>query len=884
MAHTQIEMNFFTRTTLLIVLLTSSFLISKAQDYTVKGTVVDTAGLPLPGAVVRIKWGTDSLGISANNDGTFSLNKVTSRQFTLSAAFIGFQTFIKQYFFDSGSVFDVSAIKLKVESNTLDAVVISGMPPVKVTEDTVSFNASSFPVREDDAVDEILKKLPGIKVDKDGNVTSQGTPVSKIRVNGKDFFGTDVATAIKNLPADIIKNLQFIDDYGDQAKLTGLKTGEPQKVLNLTIQEDKKKGYFARASGGLGNSDRYNTSLRANSMKGERQISFDGTVNNANNRGGGGDGLTTRNAAGLNYRNEWNEKLSVDGWYNFEDVTNNTVSTALTQNFLQSADGQFTRLENSSNDNTNKRDNHGFGGNLEYKPDTLNFLKISPEFSYNANNGQYGGLSTISQLNLLTNRTSRTTSNNKSLNLKTNLFYNHKFSRRGRNLSAWANINYNDGSNNNDVFNDYRITDNGLDSTRTQNQLNDQINQSFGTYAGMSYMEPLWKKTFIEFNYNFGRNATTNNRNVYDVAGSLEQFNTDLSNNYDYQFITNKLGMNYRYISDKFNYTLGVNAQPTLLRGQNLTRDIKTMQRTFNIIPSARLAYKFTNQKSFDVNYWGRNNQPGFYQLQPITDNSNLQNTITGNPNLKPEFVHSVNAHYKQSDWNLGHVFFANASYNQTQNKIVTTKLLIPGTLNQTTSYTNTDGFYNLHGDYYMGKPFMNRKFTIGYSGSGDLNNNVAFIDNNKNFGKNTVWRQELEFKVDLENIVNMEIETAYSQNKTEYSQEGFDDRLTRRYEYGIEGRNYFFKDLTLGYDLSKQINTGFNNSQVRNPTILRLFMEYKMMKKDRGTLRLDGFDLFDENSGISRDVFDNVIVDRQVNRLGRYFMLSFIFKVNKFG
>jgi hypothetical protein len=884
MAHTQIEMKFFTRTTLLIVLLTSSFLVSKAQDYTVKGTVVDTAGLPLPGAVVRIKWGTDSLGVSANNDGTFSLNKIRSRQFTLSAAFIGFQTFIKQYSFDSGSVFDVSAIKLKVESNTLDAVMISGMPPVKVTEDTVSFNASSFPVREDDAVDEILKKLPGIKVDKDGNVTSQGTPVSKIRVNGKDFFGTDVATAIKNLPADIIKNLQFIDDYGDQAKLTGLKTGEPQKVLNLTIQEDKKKGYFARASGGLGNSDRYNTSLRANSMKGERQISFDGTVNNANNRGGRGDGLTARNAAGLNYRNEWNEKLSADGWYNFEDVTNNTISTALTQNFLQSSEGQYTRFENSSNDNTNKRNNHGFGGNLEYKPDTLNFLKISPEFSYNANNGQYGGLSNISQLNLLTNRTSRTTSNNKSLNLKTNLFYNHKFSRRGRNLSAWANINYNDGSNNNDVFNDYRITDNGLDSTRTQNQLNDQINQSFGTYAGMSYMEPLGKKTFIEFNYNFGRNATTNNRNVYDVAGSLEQFNTDLSNDYDYQFITNKLGMNYRYISDKFNYTLGVNAQPTLLRGQNLTRDIKTMQRTFNIIPSARLAYKFTNQKSFDVNYWGRNNQPGFYQLQPITDNSNLQNTITGNPNLKPEFVHSVNAHYKQSDWNLGHVFFANASYYQTQNKIVTTKLLIPGTLNQTTSYTNTDGFYNLHGDYYMGKPFMNRKFTIGYSGSGDLNNNVAFIDNNKNFGKNTVWRQELEFKVDLENIVNLEIETAYSQNKTEYSQEGFDDRLTRRYEYGIEGRNYFFKDLTLGYDLSKQINTGFNNSQVRNPTILRLFMEYKMMKKDRGTLRLDGFDLFDENSGISRDVFDNVIVDRQVNRLGRYFMLSFIFKVNKFG
>jgi hypothetical protein len=222
--------------------------------------------------------------------------------------------------------------------------------------------------------------------------------------------------------------------------------------------------------------------------------------------------------------------------------------------------------------------------------------------------------------------------------------------------------------------------------------------------------------------------------------------------------------------------------------------------------------------------------------------------------------------------------------FNQTQNKIVNTKILIPGTLNQSTSYTNTDGFYSLQGDYYVGKPFMERKFSIGYSGFGQLNNNVTFIDNNKNFGKNTVWRQELEFKVDLENIVNLEIETAYSQNKTEFSQEGSEDRLTKRYEYGIEGRNYFFKDLTIGYDLTKQINTGFNNAQVRNPTILRLFVEYKLMKKDRGTLRIDGFDLFDENSGISRDVFDNVIVDRQVNRLGRYFMLSFIFKVNKFG
>ena len=869
---------------LLLLLVNGSFLTSKAQNFTVKGTVVDNEGLPLPSAVLRINWGSDSLSTSTNKDGTFIFGKVKSRHFTLSAAFIGFKTNSQQFSFEKGNTFDVSVLKLIAESNTLAGVTISGVPPVRVKEDTVSFNAASFPVREGDAVDEILKKLPGIMVDKDGNVTSQGTPINKIKVNGKDFFGTDVATAIKNLPADIIKNLQFIDDYGDQAKLTGLKTGEPTKVLNLTIQEDKKKGYFARASAGLGNLDRYNTSLRANLMKGERQISFDGTLNNANNRGGGGDGLTTRNAAGLNYRNEWGKKLSADGYYSFENVQNNTTSTSLTQNFLQNTGISFIRLENSTNDNSNHRNNHSFGGNLEYKADTMNYLKISPELNYNYNNGRYSGVSNISQQSLLTNRTSNNSSVNNSLNFKNNFFYNHRFYKKGRNFSAWGNINFNSGDNSNVVFNNYRAIDNGIDSTRIQNQNNDQATRSFGTYAGLSYMEPIWKKTFIEFNYSYGRTSNTNNKNVYDVSGGLGQFNSDLSNNYDYQFTTNKLGANYRYINDKFNYTIGINAQPALLAGHNLTKDIQTLQKTFNIIPSARFSYKFSNQKSFDINYWGRNNQPSFYQLQPITDNSNLQNTITGNPNLKPEFVHSLNAHFRQSDWNLGHVLFANLSYSQVQNKIVTTKILVPGTLNQTTSYTNTNGFYNLKGDYYFSKPFVERKFSIGYSGYGELNNNVAFIDNNKNFGKNTVWRQALEFKVDLPDIVNLKIETSYSQNKTKYSQEGFSDRLTKRYEYGIEGRNYFFKDLTLGYDLNKQINSGFNNSQVRNPTILRMFMEYKLMKKDRGTLRMDGFDLFDENSGISRDVFDNVIVDRQVNRLGRYFMLSFIYKINKFG
>ncbi|KQM76909.1 hypothetical protein ASE74_16675 [Pedobacter sp. Leaf216] len=879
-------MRVFTKSIFLFLLLAGLYKSSNAQSYTVKGTVLDTAGLPLPGAVVRIKSITDSIGTSANPDGTFTIGKIKSKQFTLSAAFIGFDTFIKKYLIEKGNSINITDIKLKPSSNTLDAVVISGVPPVKVTEDTVSFNAKAFPVRDGDAVDEVLKRLPGIKVDKDGNVTSQGAPVTKIRVNGKDFFGTDVATAIKNLPADIIKNLQFIDDYGDQAKLTGIKTGEPEKILNLTIQEDKKKGYFARASAGVGNSDRYNTNIRGNSMKGEQQISFDGTSANANMRGGGGDGVTTRNAIGLNYKNEFGTKLSADAAYNFNNDKNNTISTTYTQNFLQdAAQNPISRLENANNNSISNNRNHWFGGNLEYKIDTMNYLKISPNLSYSINNGNNTGGSIITEDTLSTRKESSGFSNSNNVNARTNLFFNHKFAKKGRNLTVWSSINYTNGENYRDSYNSYINTHSNVADSVIQNQLNNQDNRNFGLNAGASYMEPLWKKTFFEVNYNWNRSATNNAKDTYDVVDGKQVFNQNLSNIYDYQFITNKVGLNYRYIGEKLNYTLGLNAQPALLRGQNLNNDIQTVNRTFNLIPSGRFSYKFSNQESFDINYWGRNNQPGFLQLQPITDNSNLQNTITGNPNLKPEFIHSINAHYKQADWNAGKVIQANLKFEQTNDRIVTTKERVPNTVNQRTSYINADGYYTLQGDYNISKPLSaERKFTIGYSGSGQVNNNITFTDNSKIEARNIAWRQELEFRVDLKDITNFEIETSYSQNLTNYSSDTFADRQSNRFEYGIEGRNYFFKSLTLGYDFSKQINSGFDNGAVRNPTLLRLSMEYKFMKNDMAALRVEGFDLFDQNSGISRDVFDNVIVDRQVNRLGRYFMLSLIYRVRKFG
>ncbi|MES2873944.1 MAG: outer membrane beta-barrel protein [Bacteroidota bacterium] len=856
-----------------------TYLVSYAQNYSVKGSVQDTAGVPLTGTVVKLKWGTDSVATSVNIDGVFNLPNVKTNDFTLSAAFIGFQTFTKQYKIENGTSLTIPPITLREGVNSLNEVVITAVTAMKVGEDTVTFNASSFPVRDGDAVDEVLRKLPGVKVDADGNVTNQGQVITKIRVNGKDFFGGDVATAIKNLPADIIKNLQFIDDYGDQANLTGIKTGEPEKILNITIKEDKNKGYFVRGNAGLGNEDRYNTGIRGNVFRGEERISFDGTVTNANSRGGG-NGITSTNAGSLSYQNEWNKKLSADAGYNFNNRRNITIGKAYTQNFLES----FTRLEDEATNNESDNYSHNLTGNLEFRPDTSNFLRISPRISRNSGESDNLGFYTITQENLLTVRDNQNSNDNLSANISTNAFFNHRFPKRGRNISLRGNFNFSNGDDFRGVLNNYVITKPGLDSTRIQNQLIDNTNRNFQTSANISYMEPIGKRNFIEFGYSWNRSTTSTNRNTNDVLNGTQVFNPDLSNRYEYQFTTNRIGVNYRFVEKKYNYTVGLNAQPALLTGQNLSRGINTSNRTFNFIPSARFVYNFTKQQSLQVNYWGRNNQPGFLQLQPITDNSNLQNTVTGNPNLNPEFIHMINARYNQTDWNMGHFLTANFSYNRTDDKIVTTKVLVPGTVNQVTSYTNTDGFYTLRGGYSYGKPFADRKFTLTYSGDASLNNNVAFIDNSKNIAKNFNIRQELEFEIDIDDVVDVEFETSYGINTTQYSQANFDDRRTNSMRYSVRGRNYFFKDLTIGYNLSKTVNTGFDNSIVKNPTILGAHAEYQFLKGNNARIRFEAFDLLNQNTGISRDVFDNIIVDRQINRLGQYFMLSLNMTLRKFG
>ncbi|MBV8390306.1 MAG: carboxypeptidase-like regulatory domain-containing protein, partial [Mucilaginibacter sp.] len=379
----------------------------------VDGIVIDSTKLGIPGANVKLisNKGDSTITITDPN-GKFVFPSVNGNKFTLTISSIGYQGLKKHYSLDNDTKPAVlTPIILKSEINTLQGVTIVGVNPVALKEDTVEYKASAYKVRENAPVEDLIKKLPGVDVDVNGNITTQGKQVTKVRINGKDFMGGDVQSATKNLPADVVENIQMIDDYGDQANLTGVKTGEPDKIMNITIRKDKNYGYFGQATAGDGedalpksqgqpDANRYLFTLNSFRFNGDQQMALLGSVNNTNvntfsfnpnpSGGGGGgfggggggrgnaargaqnsgslittqNGITNAHSIGANFRDQWGKALSVYGSYSLADNTVSTNSTNFQQNFNPKNPSANNQLSNELDKNFNER----FTWNMEYKP------------------------------------------------------------------------------------------------------------------------------------------------------------------------------------------------------------------------------------------------------------------------------------------------------------------------------------------------------------------------------------------------------------------------------------------------------------------------------------------------------------------------------------
>ncbi len=927
----------------------------------VKGIVQDTTGTSLPGTSVRLVSGTDTLATAAGLDGSFVFPRVKSAEFSLTINLIGFTPFSRHFIHDQNvASINIGVIKLKVTVNQLKGVTIVGTNPVRIKEDTVEFNAGSYKVRENAPTEDMIRKLPGVDVDKDGNITDRGKSVTKIRINGKDFMGGDVKSVTKNLPADVIESIQMIDDYGDQANLTGVKTGEPDRIININIRKDRNVGYSLQATAGGGrdalpttsstnvdptnpsainsneNNNRYLGTVNLFTFKGDRQISVLGNINNTNintftyggggvARGGGGgfggggggrgnalrgasattnqNGITDAHAIGLNFRDQWGKKLSVYGSYSFSDNLVSTISNSY-QTGINA--GQTNSVLQSSTQN-NRNINHRLTWNMEYRPDTVNYFKFTPTYSYGSVNTNADG--TFSSFREdIANVAYRqfSTDISKSPSFGANLLYNHKFPGR-RNLS----INLTANSAKTDEFdNPTTLYSPNSPTAAPRYQLintNSRTN-SFGT--NVSFLQPIGKVSYLELNYNLNHSYTTSDKQTDTLtATNQEVFYQRFSNNYNYTFTTNKIGLSYRVIESKYNFTLGLGLQPAVLDGYSPTTSQSTHVSTLNFAPVAHFNYNFSRTQAINLNYNGSSSQPNFNYLQPVIDFSNALYPVQGNPNLIPEFNNNLNLRYNRFSFATGDILFTNLSFNQTNNKIVANSIQYPTVdpLNPTlagtylTRYQNADGYYSssLFGAY--SKPWASRRYTLTFNANANYTNNIGYSSrvtydaasntetllSERNVAKSLVVTPGIRFRTDITDIIDAELNTSYSINTINNSiiATNFQNTVARTLSLGLNGKNYLWKNYTVSYDYTKLIYNGYTGVTQKNPNILNAYVERRFLKANAATIRIAAYDLFNQNTGYTYTPNNGSAgyTVSNVNRLGRYYLLSFSLRLQKF-
>lgn len=855
------------------------------QPYKVKGKVLDELNKGIPGVSVSLITGKDTLSGITDSLGTYNFGLVKTAEISLKIKSIGFQPYSKNYILKEAHPEQVlPAVILEPAANQLKEVIIQAKGvPIKVKGDTIEYNAGSYTVREDDRIEDLLKQLPGMVVDKDGEVSVAGKKLTKIRVNGKDFFTGNVKEFIAQLPAGMVDKLQVIDDYGDEANFKGVKTGESRKMLNVVTKGKINSGVFGNVLASAGTDKRYGVNLNGNSWKDVQQIGVIANANNTNN----GAGISNSSGARLNYRNKFGKYITISGSYNYDHSKNESIR----QDYIQTVNSLGTLFTQSDNETHSSNNNHRFD---------LGFQSVSPKNYLQA--GIRGSLSDgisrsfNSSVQTGVIRQDLQTGNNavqRYPNLNGNFTGSRKFSKEGRNLSVSLDIGNSNSENDNQLNNKIRYYDQ-LSALPVKDSLLNQVvntrNQTQTLSSNISFTEPIGKRTdsaakkSIDLSYQFSL-SHNNNRLITSDNEGLEGIKRvdSLSNQYIYSFITHRIGLNYRYTTKRFRYSIGINAQPYLLTGAYEGRTDQVNKTGFNLSPIAFLSYT-TKNKTYTFYYGGNSSAPNFNQLQPVRDTRNLQNVVIGNPALRASFIHNANLSYGYVNTKNNSSLNLNITGSVTQDQVVSNTILIRDTLNslkQETRYLNTGGNYNIGSNYYYSMPFGKNKYSVELRGGVSYSHQVSFADNLKNYGKGLNLSQELSGMVN-QKWLSLGTNVSYNYTNNVYSLATSIPNTIHTWLFSTDAKVYILKSLITGVRVSKAINNGYSVANT-NPLLITGYVEKTFFKGRKASLKLTGNDLLNQGNNLNRMVSGNSITESKVNQVTRYFLLSFNWRLQKF-
>ena len=889
----------------------------------ISGRIIDTTQAPLMGAMVELKTDADSpvAATITDEEGAFLFEQIGKGNYVLHIDYIGMGDITRSLSL-SDKDYNFGNIMMQAGANMLQEVqVVATVAPVVQRDDTTQYNASSFKTNPDATAEDLIRKMPGMDLS-GGSPKAQGEAVTKVLIDGKPFFGDDPTTTLRNLPAEIVDKVQVYDEKSEESKFTGFDDGQTTKTINIVTKDAVKKGRFGKAYAAYGYDNKYNVGGSVNLFKNDRRLTLIGQSNNVNiqnfdaqdlvgvsnagrrrwgNNGnsdfmvGQQDGIATTNAAGINYSNEFFDKLKLSTSYFFNNSNIDQIQDINRQYVLASNSGQsYQESSRSQTDNYN----HRFNMRLEYTIDSFNSILFIPTVSYQSNNSR----NTLHGQNNLDGdalNSTITDAFNKRQGWNANAFmlYRHKFQKDGRTFSLSLRPSYNDnGSNGTYTADNTYFSTPSLNDTLDQQYTNDRANSSVN--ARLNYTEPLGKKSQLQLQYRLYLSQSSANKETWNFdpfAQEYTDFDSLLSNKFGSHYSSHSPGLSYRLSDSLYNLGFGVNYQFATMESQRELPYSASVNRDFqSVLPYLFFRYRISKTKNLRIFFRADTEEPSVEQLQNVIDNSNPLQLSSGNPFLVQSYETRLTMRYNASVPAKGRSFFAmlratntsNYITNSTviaQNDTLLSKEILLAKGGQYVTPVNMSGYWDLSGLVTYGQMIKPIKTNLNINAGLGFTRTPGMINLQHNFSSNTNFllgltlssniNENIDFTLTSNSSVNFVNNTLNTASNNNYFNQN--SRLSFNY--------IFWKGFVVNTELNHQLYNGMSQGYNQSFLLWNMSVGKKLFKNQQGEIRLSVFDLLNQNSNISRTVTESYYQDVQTNNLQRYFMLTFTYKFRKF-
>ena len=899
-----------------IVISVVTCLIAYSDDVIVK--VSDTDNLPLPGVTLQIqnlRDSTDRRMAISDQDGMFTFTDLQQGKYEITATMTGMDKETATVILNDSSKTSAN-IALTLHENTVmldEAVVTAIKAAMTAKQDTLEYNAGSFHTAPNSTVNDLLKKLPGVEVGSDGSITSNGKNVTKILVDGKEFFSDDPQMASKNLPSDMVDKVQVIDRKSDLARLTGVDDGEEETVINLTVKKEMQNSVFGNVSGGYGTDNRYQGSFVINSFRNGNQITLLGGLNNINENGftdrgrgrfrdfGGNGGVTTAQRIGLNF-NVGNEEIFRVGGnvlysHTERDVWKKTATQFLFPDSVSYQEAGSTTYDKGHNINSDFR--------IQWKPDDYNTLDFRPGFSFNFRDAAKNDSSILARDVDYMDSVNRNinSQNNRGTNFQItgNLIFNHNFaSKKGRSLSVNAQYSFSNNRQKSLTWSEivyyllhdedediYRFIDNHSWANSIETRLTWM--EPLGDAARGNYINVAYK---LRYQWNDADQLTYNlEQPEFDSSFTLPQptevpagsdYDPMLSNRFRNKFFTQEIQVGYRKVSKTLNLDAGILFSPSSSRSDNLIDENKTIPTrwVYNFSPYANVRWKFGERSSMRATYRARTSQPSMAQLQPVADVSDPLNIIIGNPELKPTFTQNIGLHFNDFRSSSQQSLMVMLNTSWAVNSIVAKTVTDPTTGGRTTTYGNVNGNFNIFGMVMLNRPFSNRKWRFNVR----LNTRFASTPGYINGEFNRTGNLSLSPAGGLtytNDFMQASVNPFYTYGDITNSLPDQKNRQTHSYGFRSDFSFYLPFGIEMNTDLAYSNNTGYSEGFDSRQWLWNMQLSYSFLSDKSLTLSIKAYDILAQKKNISRTVSASAITDSEFNDLTRYVMLNLTWNFN---